>query len=301
MRTTFLVLNLDGSVDVKKLNKFLYENVVDFELVVACNTKYKGIKTENVVECIFDDNAKPDEVLNTLIPKCGGQNLVLARKIENNNFAPLLEVAKNLKDQNQVVVIKKKNNVFTKFFKMIFSYFVRFLYGYELFDSNLSVMSFGEVPFTVLRQTENCSTFTKINKWGGLEVVEIEGECPKVNLSEHKWTRFVRLGAYITVFIAIILSMSLIPSFFEPAILKVGGIGICIFTVLLSIVDLTIILASHFVGGNTFKSAILLQVLEQEQPNQDEKKAKPKTKKTKATKTAKTTKRTKNVKESKDE
>ena len=51
--TTFLVLNLDGSVDVQKLNRFLYESVSDYELVVACNKKYKGILSQNVVECIL--------------------------------------------------------------------------------------------------------------------------------------------------------------------------------------------------------------------------------------------------------
>ena len=46
--TTFLVLNLDGSVDVQKLNRFLYESVSDYELVVACNKKYKGINYEQL-------------------------------------------------------------------------------------------------------------------------------------------------------------------------------------------------------------------------------------------------------------
>ena len=97
MKVTFLVLNLDGNVDVGKLNKFLYDNVVDYELVVACNQNYVGINNKSVVECIFQEDAKSDEVINSLLPKCGGNALVLARKIENNNFQPLLNIAKNIK------------------------------------------------------------------------------------------------------------------------------------------------------------------------------------------------------------
>lgn len=267
--TTFLVLNLDGSVDVQKLNRFLYENVNDYELVVACNKKYKGLMTQNVVECIFDENANPDEVINTLIPKCGGEFLILVRKIENNNFGPILEVAKKLKSQKQIVVIKKQSNVITRFFKKIFSFVVKFLYGYQLFDSNLAVMGYGEIPFSVLKQTPNCSTFTKINKWVGVTIDEVECVTPKVKLSQHKWTRFARLGAYLAVFVTAVLLMTLVPTMFEATIMKLFGWAICLFMVLLTIVDVTIVLVSHFIGGNTSKNAELVEILNQ-QDNADE-------------------------------
>lgn len=262
--TTFLVLNLDGSVDVQKLNRFLYESVSDYELVVACNKKYKGILSQNVVECIFDENAKPDEVINTLIPKCGGDYLILVRKIENNNFGSILEVSKKLKSQKQIVVIKKNSNAVVRFFKKVFSFFVRFLYGYQLFDSNLAVMGFGEIPFSVLKQTPNCSTFTKINKWVGVTIDEIECVSPKVKLSQHKWTRFARLGAYLAVFTTIVLLMTLVPTMFEPVLMKLFGWAICLFMVLLTIVDVTIVLVSHFIGGNTSKNAEIVEILGQQ-------------------------------------
>ena len=263
--TTFLVLNLDGSVDVQKLNRFLYENIADYQLVVACNQKYQSIRNENVVECVFDENAKPDEVINTLIPKCDGEFLILVRKIENNNYGPILEVAKKLKSQNQVIVIKKSNNIFTKFIKKVFYFIVRLLYGYQLFDSNLAVMGFGEIPFSVLRQTENCSTFTKINRWAGVQIEEVECISPKVKLSEHKWTRFVRLGVYLAVFITVVLLMTLVPSMFEATIMKLFGWAICLFMVLLTIVDVTIVLVSHIIGGNTSKTAEIVMVFEQKE------------------------------------
>lgn len=263
--TTFLVLNLDGSVDVQKLNKFLYENIIDYQLVVACNQKYKSIANENVVECIFDENAKPDEVINTLIPKCDGEFLILVRKIENNKFGPILEVAKKLKSQNQIIVIKKTNNIFTKFIKKIFYFIVRLLYGYQLFDSTLAVMGFGEIPFSVLKQTENCSTFTKINRWAGVQIEEVECVSPNVKLSEHKWTRFARLGAYVAVFVTVVLLMTLVPTMFEAVIMKLFGWAICLFMVLLTIVDITIVLVSHIIGGNTSKTAELVEILGQQE------------------------------------
>lgn len=296
MKVTFLVLNLDGKVDVGKLNKFLYDNVVDYELVVACNQNYVGINNKSVVECIFQEDAKSDEVINSLLPKCGGNALVLARKIENNNFQPLLNIAKNIKDSNQVVVIKKKSNVFTRFFRKLLGLCVKFLYGYKMYDSNLSVIGFGEIPFSVLVATENCSTFTKIDKWAGINVVEIEGECPKVSLKEIKWTRFVRLGVYVAVMITLILLWTLAPSLFGVHLVKLASIFLFIFLVLLALVDIVIVLSSHFVGGVTFKSAEIIKILSQEKQEE-----KPKTKSTTKAKKSTAKKTTKKVKENKNE
>ena len=51
------------------------ENIYDYELVIACGQNYKSINTDRVTECVFEKGVSQDEVINSLIPNCGGDCL----------------------------------------------------------------------------------------------------------------------------------------------------------------------------------------------------------------------------------
>ncbi|MBQ3494341.1 MAG: hypothetical protein IJA69_02890 [Clostridia bacterium] len=286
MKISFLICNVDNHIDIKKLNKFVSDKFDDYELVVAVGEKHRSVKIENVREYVFSENETNDDIINALVPVVFGQAMVVVRKIENNNFEPILNVLSGFEQNNDIVLIRKKQNKVTKFFKRILSFLIRFFYGYTLYDSNLSVCAFGEIPLNVLKQTENASTFTKINRWTGINIVYVEGECAKISFANHKPMRFVRLGIYTALAVASILLQVLIPAWFEFITLKMLAIFLVVAMVMFICVEIVIILVAHFVGKNSYRKANILKVLNQE-------------KEPKAT-TAKT-KKTKKVKENEDE
>lgn len=219
MKTVFLVLDLENKINVDKFCVFAMQNFTNYEIVIASNQNAKKVLRENVVQKFYDNTANDDSVINSYVASCDISNLVVIRDYNENDNSTILNVVKNSK-HDQVTMVEKKTNKIKSFFQKIFARIVFFLFGYNFYQAELSVASFGSSLVNILKTTFSPSLFTKINKWVGVNVNYVSGTARKIKFKSKKLAKFIGLGVCCVVFLFGILFWVLAPNLISSLPLK---------------------------------------------------------------------------------
>ena len=245
---TIIALNIDKKLDIKKLVDFTTQKLIDTPVFVATKTKLK-ISNKNIKNYVFE-NCSNDEALNTIIKDVQTEKLIIIRKI--SDYEDILEIYKNLKKSNQIAVFSKKSNKLRQFFEKISNYITHFLLGYNFLHASLGVVGFSKDAVAVLKQLSNASTYTKIDKWIGIEIVRIE----KKKLDKVKFRPKITFDVLKICLYTLLTAVPIICWIFIDAIQKYIMLQLlCIFFVLLFVcllgIQVILLYVKFKIGNNT--------------------------------------------------
>ena len=129
-------------------------------------------RKENVRVVYFPRKTSEEDMIESLIDYVDGQTLCIVRddnKPINVNLIKRCIVKQ--KEGYDIVMPKnnKKTNFFKKFFKKITNALVYKVFGFNLFEGNISIQCFGNNSINILK-TNRTGTLTKVNKWLGANI-----------------------------------------------------------------------------------------------------------------------------------
>lgn len=220
MKYTFLIVDKLKEKDLKEIQLELMNYSFEYEIVYA-NVE-ETFALDGVTVYNFDKEYDQDELLNRLIPKIETDNLVVVRKYTNPK--EIVNLAKNLKKTNQIVVYKKQRNRVSEFFVSLLNKIILFLFHYNLYDANLSSIAFGYDAFVVMRNISTPSVLTKVNRWAGLDFVELQGGT-NVKFKANLTPNIVILACLFVLFVGIIVLWVVAPNLFKDFIVVVASIA----------------------------------------------------------------------------
>lgn len=247
-----LLINLDNNLDTKKFTDFVNLNFLDSQVIIASREKHQlsGKMTEYVFE-----TKNPDIVINSLIKKVDAKTLIIVRKTDND-FSKIITVYKGLKKDNQICILKKKTNKFVAFFSNLRNKVMKSLFNYTFLDGSLECVGFSKLVIDVLIQLDNSSMYTKIDKWSGIEINEIEVDSiDKVKFKPKITKNCVRIGFEIIAFLAPLLVWIFVDFIKKSISLKLLFVFIMLLGVCLCIFDIFLICAKYRIGENTYEKA----------------------------------------------
>lgn len=245
---TIIALNLDDKLDISSFVHYCQTRFLDCEILIVSKTQHN--QTFGAKEFVFD-NASDNVILNTLIPQITGNKLVIVRKIEKDSYKNLDMFVTKLTNVNQICAYKKDRNKVQNFCFEYLNKFIKMLFGYKLYQGDISVISFGQNAIDILKQLENCSLYTKVQNWSGIEIVEIpQQEKLKTRFKTKNKKNYIRLAIYSIFLIAPLLCWILLDAVKNSIWLKTG----CVLSILLSfcliLMEFILICVKRFVGEN---------------------------------------------------
>lgn len=249
---SIIVLNLDNKLDIQKLSNFVKSKIINAEIIIASTKKHQ---IYDVNEYIFDTDCQ-DSVINTLVKEISSNKLIIVRKIDNNNFNPIISVYKGLTKTNQICLLKKKSNKFIDFFKKIRDKILNFLLGYTYLDGSISCVGFTSCVIEILKKLDNLSMYTKINKWSGIEIKEIEAsDVSKVSFKPKIKKHLIRLAIQSVVLIAPLLLWIFVKFIQNYLPLKILCMFLILFSLCLIAIECIMISVKFKVGDNIYDQA----------------------------------------------
>lgn len=248
---SFIIID-DGKFDPKEFEQNCAQHFEKYEILFATNRTFDGLSSTRVFET-KETNA--DKIINALIPKIDGDKLILIREY-TGNFNDIILLVNAVKKENQIAKIKEKHSRFADFFKRLLDMVINFIFGYKLFHTQLSMLCFGKVPLDVLKTLENASMYTKINKWAGIDIVEvnISHRC-KLKFKPKIKGNIISLCVFSVLFIAPILCWALID--YSKKAFYLRALYVLIMAISLTIVAISVILicVKNLVGDNEYEKA----------------------------------------------
>ena len=196
MSYSFVIIDLKNECNIKEIDHYIASNYKDYE-ILYCNTN--NVKSWQDVSCYnFNENAKPEEVINAVIQNTKKENIVLIRKFTNVEL--LKQLTSNIKDSNSIVYFKQKRSGFVKFIDKCFSKLFKFVFGKTIQDTNYFASAYGKTISNVLRNVNCTSNSSRMNNWTGVNEVCLESDV-KYKI-EYKKTRMVYslVSLFVTVF-----------------------------------------------------------------------------------------------------
>ena len=249
-----LILNLNNKLDFEKFFKFANQKLLGAKIVIASREHHNS----EFVEYLFETN-NSDEVINTLIKKLKTNKLVIVRDFDNNNFLPIFSVADGLKNDNQICIMSKSGGKVKNFFKKIFAPIVKFMFGYDLLFGSLACVGFGKTSLEILRQLDNPSFYTKVDRWSGIDIKHIQSSSvQKVKFKPKVAKNYINIAVFSCVFVLPILLWIFVNVFKKSIALKLLGIfvmGLCLALVLINIL---VVITKYIVGDNSYENAKIL-------------------------------------------
>lgn len=177
----------------------------------AVNLNFPNAKTK-----VFDDKSKKEEILNSLQYLLeDGKTLICRRPFSIKEY-------KEFTQTNAAIVFgkEKKENRIKALFQMLGQDFMQLVLGVKPFGGDFSLICFDEDMTSVLRQAENFSYSTRVDRWKGVEKVAVEVENhEKVKVENNKKNILtllflalgaVILGALVTTLVAVFAKVTII-------------------------------------------------------------------------------------------
>ncbi len=252
---TFIVLNLQDKLNILKFVEFIKSKYSKYEIIIASKKSHN--KINDVKEYVFDTTDE-DEVLNTLIPMCNGDKLIVCRNL-TNDFEVVEKLEKNLKKQNQITIIKKKRNKISNFLFNWFNKLVFLVCGYYLFDGYIANFGFGKVAIDVLKNIDNCSFYSKVNKWIGCEIVKIDDTAQKnIDINCKIVLNISRIVLEWLLIVGLVLVWVFVPFVQNNVFIKIIDVFLIAFIISLIVLESVVLFVKIKVGKSTSKKAKIL-------------------------------------------
>ena len=228
--------------DVEKFSTFIKgnkKNGVKFFVGIKQSLAKKFVlKSKNVDVHIFSDKANREEIINALhsVKKEKGKILIARRPLSENEFVSLTT------SQKEIAVLKKHHNKFVNGFKRIAMNIIKKVFAFSYFD-DISAICYAESMFELLSVCQNLSMASRINKYVGVEIEEIETKEKQVKKEFNKIRCAMKFLLGCLIFLGSVAGVVCVCLFCEtPAliiILIVAWLIVALTIWLISLVNLT--------------------------------------------------------------
>lgn len=245
---TFLVAS-DEEFNIIEFANMCERTYIDYEILFATKNKVEEIKNVKQFET---KEQNVDKIINTLLPLAKGNKVVVIRRY-TGNFEDVKKLVSSVKKDTQIAKIKEKHSKVLDFFKKMLDLVINFIFGYKLFHTSLAMICFGSVAVDVLKTLPNCSTYTKVNKWSGIEIVEVPIFCKKkIKFKPHILGNIIKLCICLLFLVASILCWALIEYSSSAFYLKALYILVITISFTIMAVETIIICIKYLVGDNEY-------------------------------------------------
>ena len=198
--------------NVEGFCKFIKENSSNDRIFVVgirknLLDKFK-LKSKNVDLHVFDDKSKKEEIINALHSYCiQYTKLAVVRR-------PLLkdEFEKLVNSNYDISVVQRKRSKASRGFKNFVSGLIKRLFAFTYFD-DISAICYNENMFDLISVCPNLSMATRINRYVGVDIDEIETEIEPVKKEYNKKKNILALCSGIGIFLASVAGIVLLSIF----------------------------------------------------------------------------------------
>ncbi len=217
-----IVENVDGFKTFIKAH--LNEDVKFFVGIrQSVNAEFdKGVEVH-----VFKNSANKEEIINSL-HSCKmqkGKIMVVRRPLTDEEF-------KNLATSTaQITTLKAKRNKFVSMFKRMARAIVKKIFAFSFFE-DISAISYSEDMFELLSVCNNFSMATRLNKYVGVEIQEIETSQKPVRKQYNRFKNALLLACWSLILACSIAGGTLVCVFFPLHVLNVVCVIFWIFTAL---------------------------------------------------------------------
>ncbi len=126
---------------------------------------------------IFDNYSTENEMVEYLFQNQNLNDVIIVKSsYENINFEDFNNILKEASKGRDIVVSKqnKQANFFSKVWKNIKKFVVRYLFGFKMYNSEADIIYLSPLAVSIVKQSPKRSAmFTKMNTWAGLEAYEV--------------------------------------------------------------------------------------------------------------------------------
>lgn len=126
---------------------------------------------------IFDNYSTENEMVEYLFQNQNLNDVIIVKSsYENINFEDFNNILKEASKGRDIVVSKqnKQANFFSKVWKNIKKFVVRYLFGFKMYNSEADIIYLSPLAVSIVKQSPKRSAmFTKMNTWAGLETYEV--------------------------------------------------------------------------------------------------------------------------------
>lgn len=246
MEKISIILIDNKNVDILEFCKNCEQNFENFELYFCTQQKVQDI--ENVKQIVSSEK-NVDKIINSVIPKISGDKLCLIRNY-NGNFDDVKKMVLKVKKNNEICKIKEKSGKFIDFLFNLLDIVINFIFGYKLLHTSLAMLVFGKNATCVLKTLPNSSTYTKVNKWVGMDILQVSVNAQSVKFKPKLLGNFITMGVSFLLTLASILCWTLI-KYNKPMIfLKALYTLIIAISVTIILFEIIIICVKKLVGDN---------------------------------------------------
>ena len=172
-----------------------------------------NFKEKNVIIKFFKNGSGKEEIINSLhsIDKESGKIILLRRPVSETEFDKLKTSKKD------IAYLKKKRNKFSAWWHNLWKNLIKKIFAFYYFE-DISAISFNTTCFNLLSSLTNLSYVTRIDRFVGFEMEEIdtENKAPKREYDKfYASAKVVGSGLFLIfcILISIIISSSFQPLF----------------------------------------------------------------------------------------
>lgn len=126
---------------------------------------------------IFDNYSTENEMMEYLFQNENLNDVIIVKSsYENINFEDFNNILKEASKGRDIVVSKqnKPASFFSKVWKNIKKFVVRYLFGFKMYNSETDIIYLSPLAVSIVKQSPKRSAmFTKMNTWAGLEAYEV--------------------------------------------------------------------------------------------------------------------------------
>ena len=269
--------------DVERFSEFVSkhtENTTHIFVGIRASLKDKFVVSNKNIEIhVFDDKTKKEEMINSL-QKCErekGALLVIRRPISEDEFQSLTNTTAD------IATLKPLQNKFVSWMKKVTKSIIRKVFAFSYFD-DISAVYFSEYLHELISSCPNLSMASRIDKYVGIEIAEIETSLKPAKKDFNKLKTSLVLAGGIFLFLASIAATACIFVFVKNirAIYVVLVIAMLFFTFILFAISLVNFLRTLSVGTLEYNSGNEIELIkpvsiEEEKSLEEDKPRKPRT------------------------
>ncbi len=184
-----------------------YQNAVKFTdvnlIVGVCENFASKVKGKNTTMKLFKNSAKKEEIINALQEYIvQGDVLVLRRSINEKDYA-------NLKASKADIVISKENHSsFKKFFIKVWKKFMKYAFGLTFFNGDISCIYFKVNLFEVLKNANDLSFISRVNKFKGVLVDSISLSVVNFKTEYNKVKNNAMMCSFLALFLGTLAGLT---------------------------------------------------------------------------------------------
>ncbi|MBP3431718.1 MAG: hypothetical protein J6K39_02560 [Clostridia bacterium] len=168
----------------------------------------------------FKNSSKKEEIINSL-HSCKfekGKIMIVRRPLTKEEFGKLASSSK------EIATLSAKHGKFVSAIKKFTQKIIQRVFAFSFFD-DISAICYGESMFELLSVCANLSMASRVNKYVGVEIEEIETIEKQVKKQYSRWTAALKLIFWCLIFAGSV----------------VGGVFVCIYSPLYALIVISVI------------------------------------------------------------